>query len=90
VLPQDAEWDELASYFEILPGTRQIILADVDNVQTSCGWGVPFMAFDRERETLKKSACRDGCRCVDGKGSRPHAQHRWHTHPRDRPVFRAC
>jgi len=55
VLPQDAEWDELASHFEILPGTRQIILADVDNVQTSCGWGVPFMAFDRERETLKKA-----------------------------------
>jgi hypothetical protein len=55
VLPQDAEWGELASHFEILPGTRQIILADVDNVQTSCGWGVPFMAFDRERETLKKA-----------------------------------
>ena len=55
VLPQDAEWDELASHFAILPGTRQIILADVDSVQTSCGWGVPFMAFDRERETLKKA-----------------------------------
>ncbi|MGC1468835.1 MAG: pyridoxamine 5'-phosphate oxidase family protein [Sphingorhabdus sp.] len=55
VLPQDAEWDELASHFEILPGTRQIILADVDSVQTSCGWGVPFMAFDRDRETLKKA-----------------------------------
>ncbi len=55
VLPQDAAWDELASHFEILPGTRQIILADVDSVQTSCGWGVPFMAFDRERETLKKA-----------------------------------
>lgn len=55
VLPQDAEWGELASHFEILPGTRQIILADVDSVQTSCGWGVPFMAFDRERETLKKA-----------------------------------
>ena len=55
VLPQDAEWEQLASHFEILPGTRQIILADVDTVQTSCGWGVPFMAFDRERETLKKA-----------------------------------
>lgn len=55
VLPQDTEWNRLASHFEILPGTRQIILADVDSVQTSCGWGVPFMAFDRERETLKKA-----------------------------------
>lgn len=55
VLPQDEEWDMLASHFKILPGTRQIILADIDNVQTSCGWGVPFMVFDRERETLKKA-----------------------------------
>lgn len=55
VLPQDAEWDELASHFEILPGTRQIILVDIESVQTSCGWGVPFMAFGRERETLKKA-----------------------------------
>lgn len=55
VLPQDPEWRELASHFEILPGTRQIILADVESVQTSCGWAVPFMAFERERETLKKA-----------------------------------
>ena len=55
VLPQDAEWGELAPHFEIIPGTRQIFVADVESVQTSCGWGVPFMAFDRERETLKKA-----------------------------------
>ena len=53
--PDRVEWNRLASHFEILPGTQQIILADVDSVQTSCGWGVPFMAFDRERETLKKA-----------------------------------
>jgi hypothetical protein len=23
-------------------------------VQTSCGWGVPFMAMERERDTLTK------------------------------------
>ena len=55
VLPQDAEWGELAPHFEIIPGTRQIFVADVESVQTSCGWGVPFMTFDRERETLKKA-----------------------------------
>jgi hypothetical protein len=27
---------------------------DVDEVQTSCGGGVPFMTLDRERETLSK------------------------------------
>ena len=55
VLPQDAEWGELVQHFEVMPGTRQIFVADVESVQTSCGWGVPFMAFDRERETLKKA-----------------------------------
>lgn len=55
VLPQDAEWDDLVRHFQTFAGTRQIILADIDSVQTSCGWGVPFMSFDRERETLKKA-----------------------------------
>ena len=55
VLPQDAEWEELVAHFTLIPGTRQIFLIDVESVQTSCGWGVPFMAFDRERETLKKA-----------------------------------
>jgi hypothetical protein len=55
VLPQDDEWSELASHFEIMPGTRQIILADIESIQTSCGWGVPYMQFDRERTTLKKA-----------------------------------
>ena len=55
VLPQDAHWGELAQHFDIFPGTRQIFVIDVESVQTSCGWGIPFMEFDRERETLKKA-----------------------------------
>lgn len=54
VLPQDADWDELASSFDILPGTRQIFDIAVDNVQTSCGWGVPRMEMKADRETLVK------------------------------------
>jgi hypothetical protein len=54
VLPQDAGWDELAAHFDILPGTRQIFDIKVDNVQTSCGWGVPQMELKAERETLVK------------------------------------
>lgn len=55
VLPQDADWDALAGHFSILPGTRQIFDIAVDSVQTSCGWGVPVMDFERERQTLKKA-----------------------------------
>lgn len=55
VLPQDAEWEGLVKSFTLLPGTRQIFVIDVDCVQTSCGWGVPFMTLEGERETLKKA-----------------------------------
>jgi Pyridoxamine 5'-phosphate oxidase len=54
VLPQDSDWADVSAPFTLLPGTRQIFLVDVDSVQTSCGWGVPFLSFDRERETLRK------------------------------------
>jgi hypothetical protein len=54
VLPQDDEWAALAAHFTLLPGTRQIFVIAVEQVQTSCGWGVPFMAFERERPTLSK------------------------------------
>ena len=54
VLPQDADWDELASHFTLLPGTRQIFDVAVQSVQGSCGWGVPIMQVDHERATLTK------------------------------------
>ena len=54
VLPQDDGWERLAANFTLLPGTRQIFVIDVETVQTSCGYGVPFMEFERERDTLTK------------------------------------
>lgn len=54
VLPQDDDWAELAGHFSLLPGTRQIFDIAVESVQTSCGWGVPVMSLDQERETLVK------------------------------------
>lgn len=54
VLPQDDGWADLAQHFTLLPGTRQIFSFTVDSVQTSCGWGVPVMTLDKERETLSK------------------------------------
>lgn len=54
VLPQDDDWAALSRHFTLLPGTRQIFEMAVESVQTSCGWGVPHMAFERERQTLVK------------------------------------
>ena len=55
VLPQDAGWSDLAAQFTLLPGTRQLFDIAVESVQTSCGWGVPFMALEAERPTLRKA-----------------------------------
>lgn len=55
VLPQDNAWDKLAAHFTLMPGTRQIFDLEVESIQTSCGWGVPFMSLEGERETLKKA-----------------------------------
>jgi hypothetical protein len=54
VLPMDEDWTALAASFTLLPGTRQIFDINVDSVQTSCGWGVPIMSLDQERQTLKR------------------------------------
>jgi hypothetical protein len=54
VLPQDADWEALAAHFTLLPGTRQIFDIAVESVQSSCGYGVPLMQLDCERETLVK------------------------------------
>ena len=54
VLPQDEGFSDLLRRFTKLPGTRQIFVVDVESVQTSCGWGVPFMTFEKERATLAK------------------------------------
>jgi hypothetical protein len=58
VVPWDRRWDELAAHFTLLPGTRQIFDIAVESVQTSCGYGVPLMALERERSTLLKSHAR--------------------------------
>lgn len=55
VLPQDAEWEGLAEHFTLMPGTRQIFDIIVESVQSSCGWGVPVMTVEGERDTLRKA-----------------------------------
>jgi hypothetical protein len=60
ILPGSDDWDELIGGFELLPGARQIIVADIDRVQTSCGWGVPLYEYQKERPTLVKWAVGKG------------------------------
>lgn len=50
VLPGTKEWEEFAPHFTIYPSTRQLIIADIDLVQTSCGFGVPLYNYTGERD----------------------------------------
>ncbi len=56
VLPGDTEWDKLSKTFTILPATRQIIVADITKVKTSCGFGVPLYEYGGERDHAAKWA----------------------------------
>ncbi len=52
VRPHAPEWIHYGSFFELLPGTRQIIVLDIEQVQTSCGFGVPLLDYQGDRQTL--------------------------------------
>ena len=56
VLPNSKLWEEYKSHFTIYPNTRQLIVADIDMVQTSCGFGVPQYEYVGERDTHFKWA----------------------------------
>lgn len=56
VLPGDREWQDLASHFSIQLATRQIIVSDVHQVQTSCGFSVPYYEYKGERDHAQKWA----------------------------------
>ena len=63
-LPGDDEWDDLVPRFPALAGTRQIIVADIYQMQTSCGFAVPLMDFVSERDTLVRWAENKGTDAV--------------------------
>lgn len=50
VLPNTEAWALYSSGFTLYPSTRQIIVADIDLVQTSCGFGDPRFDYIGERD----------------------------------------
>jgi len=54
--PGDDEWEDLLGLFPSVTGARQIFDIDIDLVQTSCGYQVPFFNYQGERDTLDKWA----------------------------------
>jgi hypothetical protein len=78
VLPGSDEWTQLAPLFPHYHGARQIIVADIERVQTSCGFAVPQMDYVGQRDTLLRWAdarddqgleeyrCEKNVRSIDG------------------------
>lgn len=49
-------FEEYIDRFPPIAGSRQLFDVEVDLVQTSCGFGVPFMDYQGDRETLREWA----------------------------------
>jgi hypothetical protein len=60
VLPGSHEWERLAPLFELLPGTRQIMVVEIHEVKSSCGYSIPFYTYEGERNTLQNWATKKG------------------------------
>lgn len=59
------EWNQYIGHFDELPAARQIIIADIQKVQTSCGYGVPFLSYVGERDKLKEWGVKKGDKLED-------------------------
>lgn len=60
VRPGEAAWATLISLFPPLPGARQIVVLNIESVQTSCGFGVPRYEYNGERDDLVNWAMKKG------------------------------
>jgi hypothetical protein len=60
VQPGDDDWDELVALFPPMTGARQVYDVDVDLVLTSCGYGVPLMELNGQRDLMESWAVRRG------------------------------
>jgi hypothetical protein len=61
IRPGDSDWEALCHHFGSgLPPARQIIRIAVTRVQTSCGYGVPLMELQGQRDDLVQWSGRKG------------------------------
>ena len=72
VLADDPEFAELRGHFgkDRTVGQRSIIVVELDRVQDSCGYSVPFMEFVADREVLDLHQEKRGVGHLRGRGPR--------------------
>ncbi|HEY9078659.1 pyridoxamine 5'-phosphate oxidase family protein [Magnetovibrio sp.] len=74
VTQTDAAWAELSALFPKHPGSRQIMIIDVEQTQDSCGTGVPLYDYKGDRDALVNEWAKRG-----PDGVRTYWQERNHT-----------
>ena len=52
--PRDLDWKSCIATIPAVVGTRQYFKLQIDLVQTSCGFAVPLMEFQQDRDVLTK------------------------------------
>ena len=52
VEPQDDEFDNLLTQFSQQPSVRNIIMVNLERIIDSCGYGVPFFEYQKERDSM--------------------------------------
>ena len=60
VLPGSPEFEGLIGRFSEHPGVRSVIVVDVARTSTSCGYAVPTMSYEADRDVLDLSAAKRG------------------------------
>lgn len=66
VSPSDSDWLEHNSVFPTLSGTRQVIVMQIESIQTSCGFGVPLYEYRGDRNMLTEWAEKLGDEWIEG------------------------
>ena len=60
VLRDDDRYPSLAGLFDDLPGSRAVVVVDVERVGSSCGYGVPLYEYEGERSRLVDGLAKRG------------------------------
>lgn len=71
---RDLGFEDYIGLFPPNTGSRQVIEMEVDLVQTSCGFAVPFMDFREERETLNAWSSKQGRQGIEEYWERKNTQ----------------
>lgn len=50
---RDSDWNSYISLFPNILGARQVFELEIEMVQSSCGFGVPFFEYKEDRTTLR-------------------------------------